>query len=109
LSGFIAWLGIAVSHYCFRKAYVAQGKDLSKLPYKAKWYPLGPILALNLCIIAVLGQNNTAFLGPKIDWNGILVSYIGLPLFILVWLSYKWIVKSKVIPLDKCSFDLEDK
>ncbi len=35
LSGFIAWLGIAVAHYRFRRAYVKQGRKLSDLKYKA--------------------------------------------------------------------------
>ncbi len=35
LCGFIAWVGIAVSHYRFRRAFIAQGRDLSELPYKA--------------------------------------------------------------------------
>ena len=26
LTGFIAWVGIAISHYAFRRAYVAQGE-----------------------------------------------------------------------------------
>ena len=26
LTGFIAWVGIAISHYRFRRAYVAQGR-----------------------------------------------------------------------------------
>lgn len=40
LTGFIAWIGIAVSHYRFRRAFKAQGHDLSELKYKAKWFPL---------------------------------------------------------------------
>ena len=40
MSGFIAWLGIAICHYRFRRAYVAQGRDLAKLPYKSKFYPI---------------------------------------------------------------------
>ncbi len=70
MSGFIAWLGIAISHYRFRKAYVKQGKDLSLLPYRAKWFPFGPIFAFFLCTVVILGQNYNAFLGGKIDWNG---------------------------------------
>lgn len=31
MTGFIAWLGIAISHYRFRKGYVAQGRDLNDL------------------------------------------------------------------------------
>lgn len=104
MSGFIAWLGIAVSHYRFRRAFVAQGRDLSELPYRAKWFPFGPIFAFALCMIVILGQNYTAFTGGRIDWNGVLVSYIGLPLFVIVWLGYKWTKRTKLIPLHECRF-----
>lgn len=105
MSGFIAWLGIAISHYRFRKAYIAQGRDLRDLPYRAKWFPFGPIFAFVLCIIVILGQNYTAFTGDSIDWNGVLVSYIGLPLFLILWLGYKGAKKTKVIPLQECNFN----
>lgn len=108
MSGFIAWLGIAISHYRFRKAYVAQGRDLRDLPYRSKLFPFGPIFAFVLCAIVILGQNYSAFMGGIIDWNGIFVSYIGLPLFIIVWLGYKIVKKSKVIPLQECDFNYKD-
>ncbi len=102
MSGFIAWLGIAVCHYRFRKAFIAQGKDLSLLPYKSKFFPFGPLFAFAVCGFVVLGQNYSAFTGDHIDWNGVLVSYIGLPLFLIVWLGYKFTKKTKLIPLEKC-------
>jgi lysine-specific permease len=105
MSGFIAWLGIAISHYRFRKAYIAQGRDLNALPYKAKWFPFGPLFAFALCVIVILGQNYSAFTGDTIDWYGVLVSYIGLPIFIAVWLGYKLIKKTKIVPLDQCKLD----
>lgn len=105
MSGFIAWLGIAICHYRFRKAYIAQGKDLNDLPYRAKLFPFGPIFAFVVCAIVILGQNYSAFMGDSIDWNGVLVSYIGLPLFLIVWLGYKFTKKTKVIPLDKCDLN----
>lgn len=108
MSGFIAWLGIAISHYRFRKAYVAQGRDLSELPYRSKLFPFGPIFAFILCAIVILGQNYPAFMANKIDWNGILISYIGLPLFIIVWLGYKFVKKTKVIPLQECDFSYKN-
>lgn len=101
MSGFIAWLGIAICHYRFRKAFTVQGKDLSVLPYKSKFFPFGPIFAFALCGFVVLGQNYSAFMGDHIDWNGVLVSYIGLPLFLILWLGYKFTKKTKVIPLEK--------
>lgn len=39
LAGFITWAGIALSHYKFRKAYVAQGNDLVDLPFRAAFFP----------------------------------------------------------------------
>lgn len=108
LSGFIAWVGIAVSHYRFRKAYIKQGRDLNDLPYKSPLYPFGSLFALTLCLIVIIGQNYTAFIGT-IDWYGIAVSYIGIPLFIIFWLGYKMKHKTKLIPLEECNLDVEKK
>jgi lysine-specific permease len=105
LSGFLVWLGIAISHYRFRKAYVAQGRDLKQLPYRAKWYPFGPIFAAVLCAIVIIGQNYSAFTGGSIDWAGILATYIGIPLFIILWLGYKFVRKTKIVPLQECDFE----
>ncbi|MFL6558922.1 MAG: gamma-aminobutyrate permease, partial [Bacillus sp. (in: firmicutes)] len=107
LAGFLSWLGISITHYRFRKAYKAQGRSLKDLPYVAKWYPLGPILATALCLVAILGQNYGAFFGPKIDWYGVMVSYIGLPLFFLAFFGYKIVKKTKLVPLKKADFSQE--
>ncbi|WP_409302567.1 amino acid permease [Peribacillus sp. SCS-155] len=109
MSGFIAWIGIAVSHYRFRKAYVAQGRDLNDLPYRAKWFPLGPILAFVICLIVTLGQNYGAFTGESIDWKGALVSYIGLPLFLIIWFIFKVKYKTKLVPLTEVDLEKQDK
>ena len=100
MCGFIAWLGIAASHYRFRKAFVAQGHDLSELPYRSKFFPFGPIFAFVVCAFVILGQNYTAFTGDHIDWNGIFVSYIGLPIFLIIWFGYKWKHKTKIVRLE---------
>ncbi|SOC23313.1 lysine:proton symporter (AAT family) [Ureibacillus xyleni] len=105
LSGFIAWVGIAVSHYRFRKAFVLQGKDPSLLPYKAPLYPFGPLFAFIVCMIVIIGQNYTAILGDSVDWYGIAVSYIGIPLFIALWVGYKIKHKTKVVPLEECDLN----
>ncbi|NVX69654.1 amino acid permease [Listeria monocytogenes] len=109
LTGFIAWVGIAISHYRFRKAFIKQGHDLSELKYKAKFFPFGPILALVLCILVIVGQDYAAFLKPEFTnpawWQKIGISYIGLPIFLVFWLSFKFTNKTKVIPLEDCKFD----
>lgn len=104
LTGFIAWLGIAISHYRFRKAYIKQGRDLKSLPYVAKGYPYAPLIAFFMCVVVIAGQNISLIMANRIDWFGLLVSYIGLFIFIFIWLGYKIIKKTKIVDLNKCQF-----
>ncbi len=101
LAGFIAWVGIAICHYRFRKAFIYQGKDLKTLKYKAMWYPFGPILALLMCIIIILGQGYSCIKPEGVDWQGLIASYIGIPLFVVLYVWYKVKHKTKVVPLDE--------
>ncbi|MDD7795680.1 amino acid permease [Clostridium sp. 'White wine YQ'] len=105
LAGFVAWLGIALCHFRFRRAYVAQKQDMSKLKYKAKLFPIGPILALALCSIVVLGQGVSYIEAENIDWGGLISSYIGLPLFLGIWIIYKLKYKTKVVKLEDVEFE----
>ncbi|MCM3672380.1 MULTISPECIES: amino acid permease [Peribacillus] len=102
MAGFVTWVGIAIAHYRFRKAYAAQGLDMNDLPYRAKGFPFGPIFALVLCIIIIIGQGYQAFSSDGIDWNSMFVSYIGLILFFVLWFGYKIKHKTKIIPLEEC-------
>lgn len=104
MTGFIAWLGIAISHYRFRKGYIAQGLDVSKLPYRSSLFPFGPIFAFILCLTITLGQNYEAFLQDTIDWNGAIATYIGIPLFLIIMFSYKLINKTKWIKYQDMDF-----
>jgi len=101
LTGFIAWLGIALSHYRFRRAYIAQGKDLNDLKYRAKWFPVGPIIALVLCIIVIIGQDTELITKGVVNWSGMLTTYMGVPIFLFFYLYHKIRYKTKMIPLDK--------
>lgn len=105
LAGFIAWLGIALCHYRFRKAYVKQGKNINKLPYKASMFPIGPIIALVLCAVVVIGQGFVYIKPEGIEWMGLISSYIGIPLFLILWISYKIKYKTKLVKLE--DVDLE--
>ncbi len=91
----------AISHYRFRKGYIAQGYKLEDLAYRAKFFPFAPWFAFILCSVIILGQNYQAVLGGKIDWMGLLSTYISLPLFLVIWLGYKWKNKTKLIPYDQ--------
>lgn len=105
MTGFIAWLGIAVCHYRFRKAYIAQGRDLSELPYQSKFYPFGPMFAFALCMVIMLGQNYQAFTAGTIDWASVAATYIGIPLFLGIWLTYRIRNKTRFISYEQMDLD----
>lgn len=106
LSGFIAWIGIAIAHYRFRRAFIAQGHDLSELKYHAKWFPFGPLLALVLCILVMVGQDIKSF--ANFDWQAISVTYMSIPIFLVLFFYYKLKHKTKLIPLDEVDLTPHD-
>lgn len=99
LTGFLAWLGIAVSHYRFRRAFIAQGHKLSELVYHAKWFPIGPILAIIMSLIVILGQDIASV--PHFQWSRLLISYMSIPLFIVLTVWYKVKHKTHLLKLDE--------
>ncbi|KAF9928750.1 hypothetical protein FBU30_002117 [Linnemannia zychae] len=108
ISGFIAWLGIAISHWRFRRAFVAQGGDVNLLPYKAALFPYGPIYALVLCLIVICGQGYSEFTKPRPMAVNLVACYIGLPFFLLTWGGYKLYYKTKIVPLLACDFSISN-
>ncbi|MFC4653186.1 amino acid permease [Lactococcus nasutitermitis] len=109
LSGFLAWIGIAISHYRFRRAFVKQGHSTKELGYHAKWFPVGPLLALIMSIAIALGQSygtkNFAGGFSHWHWSAILTTYMALPLFLILYFGYKIIHHTKLIPLDEVNLD----
>lgn len=109
LTGFIAWFGIALCHYRFRRAYLAQGYRLSDLPYHTKAFPFGPIFAICLSVLVVLGQQFDMWVMHRVNIDNLIGTYVGLPTFLILYLGYKWIRRTKLIPLTRCKFDLGEK
>jgi amino acid transporter len=99
LAGFITWMGIAWCHYKFRRAFLAQGHSVDELPFKAIFFPLGPIVALLMCAFVIAGQNLEVYTG-NIDLGTLISAYVGLPLFLALWWGHKLVTKApKVDPM----------
>ncbi|MEG0150858.1 MAG: gamma-aminobutyrate permease, partial [Comamonas sp.] len=60
-------------------------------------FPFGPVFAFVLCLIITLGQNYENFLSDKIDWVGAIATYIGLPLFLIIWWGYKLVKGTRIV------------
>lgn len=102
MCGFVTWIGISICHYRFRKAIEAQKFDTKQLPYIAKYFPIGPILALIMLVFVILGQDWDLVTGKGFDLGTFLSTYVGLGLFFVLYFGYKWTHKdTDLIPYNK--------
>lgn len=98
LAGFITWMGISWSHYRFRRALVIQRISLDSLPYRARFFPAGAIVALVACVLIVVGQSY----GPLRDGaplGELLLPFIGIPFFLALWAGHKLVTKEPAVDL----------
>jgi lysine-specific permease len=107
LSGFIIWLGIAVCHLRFRKAWIAQGRSPDELKFKSKFYPYGPWLAIVLFLVVLFGANISVFQTPVFSWFDFITGYLMIPAIVLLYLGHKYWNKTRVVPLKDCNFQLD--
>lgn len=96
LAGFITWAGISWCHWKFRRALKAQGRSLEELPYRARFFPAGAVVALIACIAIIIGQAyEPATTGAS--WAEILSPYIGIPVFFALWWGHKLITRAPAV------------
>jgi lysine-specific permease len=88
LSGFIAWFGIALSHYRFRKVYLREGGKLSDLKFRAKFYPWGPIISMIILLLVIIGQAQGLLISHTVSLSGFLVPYSSVILFLVLWAAH---------------------
>lgn len=90
--GFIAWFGIALSHYKFRTKYM---KPTDNLSYKAIWFPFGPIYSMIFIVIIVLGQGYP--LWHEFSLGAVVDDYGGLAMFFAYMAYYKFLRKNNPV------------
>ncbi|KAI8717359.1 AA-permease domain-containing protein [Fusarium sp. LHS14.1] len=105
VSAFLVWGSICIIHIRFRRAWKAQGRSISELPYKAMGFPYLAWLGLGACVFLALVQGWTT-LSP-FDAGNFVDAYILIPLFgiiygvcKLLWRSSDPIKRSWSIDLD---------
>ncbi|KAJ2303263.1 hypothetical protein IWW55_003016, partial [Coemansia sp. RSA 2706] len=74
------------------------GYDLNDLPYRAGFFPFGPVYACTLLAIIIIGQGYGT-IWPKFDAVGFVSTYLAIPLFLVFWLGWKFVKKTKWIKL----------
>jgi lysine-specific permease len=104
LTGFVIWLGIAICHLRFRRAWVAQGRKPEELKFRARFYPYGTWIATILFVMVILGANFGIFQAPVFSWFDFVTSYSVVPVFLLLYLGHKLFKRTRVVPLAQCNF-----
>ena len=89
LSGFIAWFGIALSHYQFRKKYLPAQGGVSRLQYRAKLYPYAPLFAMVMLIVIMVVQVIPLLNQANYRITDFLVIYASLWVFIALYFGHK--------------------
>ena len=104
LSTIFTWLGILVTHLRFRQAYIAQGYNLADLPYVAPFYPYAQTftLVVIICAVVVVGIVQSISGEPIVT---VLAQYLGVPVYILLFVGYKVIKKTRLVPVESVDFE----
>lgn len=93
VSTFLVWGAISFTHIRFRKAWAAQGRTPDQLPFRSLWFPYNAYFGLCANIFLALVQGWTT-LSP-FDAGTFVDAYILLPLFVIVYVVYKLVFKTR--------------
>lgn len=93
---FIVWAVISFTHIQFRRGLKAQGVSPDELPFRAIWYPYGAYFGLIANIFLIFFQGYTSLLRP-FDIVSFVISYVLIPVFLLLFFGYKFWRKTKWI------------
>ncbi|MCL2652451.1 MAG: amino acid permease [Propionibacteriaceae bacterium] len=97
----IAWFGIALAHIRFRRACKVQGVDPNQFKFKAKFYPWGAYISAIISIAVIVGQVYFFVGKAGIQWGQMALMFSGIPLVLILFVVYKLVKKTKLIPLDE--------
>lgn len=95
LCGFIAWFGIALSHFCFRKNYLPYHGGPEHLIYRAKGYPYAQIISMLFILFIIFAQFLTLGSQSRTPLQ-LLTIYSSVLLFAILYIVHKitvWIKK----------------
>lgn len=83
----IVWISVSVAQYNFRKQFLASGKSLDDLPYRAPFLPLIQIIGISGCIVGVVGT----YMNPNERSGAYLTIAYGIACYIAYYLTKdKW-------------------
>lgn len=97
---FIAWAIIGVIHIRFRRAWKAQGHQLSELPHRAMLYPYDTlfVVVINTFLVIIAGY---VFFIDGFHAVHFVVNTVVVAVFICLYVGWNLVKRTKVVPLMK--------
>ncbi|KAJ6460688.1 amino acid permease/ SLC12A domain-containing protein [Mycena vitilis] len=98
LGSMITWSGISLSHIRWYRARKVQGLSRDELPFTSWTQPYGAYIVLVSFLIIMFFNGFTTFIGT-FDAQSFVAAYINIPFLVILFLGYKIVMKTKVVPL----------
>jgi len=92
--GALNWIAVLVSYLSMIRAMKVQNIPRSVMPYRNILLPWGAWIALFITILVILFSGYSAFI-PHFQVDKFMTSYIGIPVYIINILWWKWAKKTK--------------
>eukprot|EP01054_Gregarina_sp_Poly1_P002488 Gregarina_sp_Poly_1__2487@NODE_1674_length_3553_cov_1178_510040_g1100_i0_p1_GENE_NODE_1674_length_3553_cov_1178_510040_g1100_i0NODE_1674_length_3553_cov_1178_510040_g1100_i0_p1_ORF_typecomplete_len551_score61_25AA_permease/PF00324_21/2_4e154AA_permease_2/PF13520_6/1_2e58Aa_trans/PF01490_18/8_6e05PrgI/PF12666_7/0_086PrgI/PF12666_7/1_8e04PrgI/PF12666_7/3_5e03PrgI/PF12666_7/1_6e03PrgI/PF12666_7/4_3e03Trp_Tyr_perm/PF03222_13/0_02Trp_Tyr_perm/PF03222_13/8_6e03_NODE_1674_length_3553_cov_1178_510040_g1 len=112
VSNQIAWVSIGITSFQFRRAFALQNRNAEDLPFQNpfnRWAPLFVVVA-NIVLILVQGWHSfvpSESPSGKFDVATFLTYYIEIPFLFLMWLAWKLVKGSYIVPLATMDLDTD--
>jgi amino acid transporter len=103
VSTFLVWASISFTHIRFRQAWKIQGRSVQELPFRSWGYPYNAYFGVFSNIFLALVQGWTT-LSP-FDASLFVDAYILLPLFPIIYFTYKFFAKTSYWRLHEIDLD----
>lgn len=92
--GALNWIAVLVSYLAMIKAMKVQGIPRSIMPYRNPLLPYAAYPALAITILVIVFSGYGAFI-PVFQVDKFITAYIGIPVYIINILVWKWLKKTK--------------
>ncbi|OMJ26794.1 Lysine-specific permease [Smittium culicis] len=108
VASIICFLVMLFTHWRFRRGYKRQGYDEHDLPFIAFLYPFGHYFSFFVIFFILFAQGNGSFFQVKFDIEKFVQSYMGIPIFLVFYLGYKFTKKTKLVPLIEIDYETDN-
>ncbi|EFE33194.1 amino acid permease, putative [Trichophyton benhamiae CBS 112371] len=104
VSTLLVWASISITYIRFYHGMASQGIPRSALPYRSPFQPYLAWFAVTFCAVVAFFNGFDAFFPGKFSAKTFIPPYINIPIFATLFLSYKFIYRTRLVPLHEMDF-----